>query len=140
MSPILVVIGASLVVGLIAGWSVRSFERVHVHWWALVFAGLALQLVAVPRYGTVPAWAIGAGLLIASYVLLLMFLTVNRWIHGAAIMAVGLLMNLAVVGANRGMPVSARAIERAGGRATTLATHAGAKAHLMSARDLPAPR
>ena len=139
MSPILAVIGASLVVGLVAGGSLRSFERLHVHWWALVFVGLALQLVAVPRYGTVPAWAIGAGLLISSYVLLLMFLTVNRWIPGAAVMAVGLLMNLAVVAANGGMPVSARAVENAGGTASTLATDAGAKHHLMSDRDLLAP-
>jgi hypothetical protein len=65
--------------------------------------------VAVPRFGSVPVWAIGAGLLIASYVLLLAFLTVNRWIPGAAVMAVGLLMNLTVVVANGGMPVSAAA-------------------------------
>ena len=139
MSPVLAVIGLSLVVGLIAGGSLRSFERLHVHWWALVFVGLALQLVAVPRYGSVPASAIGAGLLIASYVLLLMFLTVNRWIPGAAVMAVGLLMNLAVVAANGGMPVSARAVESAGGTASTLATDAAAKHHLMSDRDLLAP-
>ena len=65
-----------------------------------------------------------------------MFLNVNRWIPGAAIMAVGLLMNLTVVAANGGMPVSGRAVESAGGTASTLATDAGAKHHLMSDRDL----
>src|SRR2546425_12181657 len=68
-----------------------------------------------------------------------MFLTVNRWIPGAAVMAVGLLMNLAVVAANGGMPVSARAVESAGGTGSTLATDAAAKHHLMSDRDLLAP-
>jgi hypothetical protein len=139
MSPILAVIGLAILAGLIAGGSLRNFERIHVHWWALVFIGLALQIVAVPRFGSVPVWAIGAGLLIASYVLLLAFLTVNRWIPGAAVMAVGLLMNLTVVVANGGMPVSAAAVETAGGTAAALATDAGAKHHLMSDRDLFAP-
>jgi hypothetical protein len=139
MSPILAVIGVALVVGLIAGGTLRNFERLRVHWWALVFVGLALQVMAVPRFGTVPAWAIGAGLLIASYVLLLTFLTVNRWIPGAAVMALGLLMNLAVVVVNGGMPVSAGAVETAGGTAAALATDAGAKHHLMTDRDLLAP-
>jgi hypothetical protein len=57
--------------------------------------------------------------------LLLAFLTVNRWIPGAAVMAVGLLMNLTVVVANGGMPVSAAAVETAGGTAAALATDAG---------------
>ena len=139
MSPILAVIGVAFVVGLLAGGTLRNFERLHVHWWALVFIGLALQVVAVPRYASVPAWAIGAGLLIASYALLLVFLTVNRWIPGAAIMALGLLMNLAVVAVNGGMPVSARAVEDAGGTAASLSTDAGAKHHLMTDRDLLAP-
>src|SRR6476619_5603032 len=139
MSPILAVIGLAILAGLIAGGSLRNFERLHVHWWALVFIGLALQIVAVPRFGSVPVWAIGAGLLIASYVLLLAFLTVNRWIPGAAVMAVGLLMNLTVVVANGGMPVSAAAVETAGGTAAVLATDAGAKHHLMNDRDLFSP-
>jgi len=139
MSPILAVIGLALLIGLIGGGNLRNFERLHVHWWGLVFVGLALQVVAVPRYAAVPDWAVGAGLLIGSYLLLLTFLTVNRSIPGAAIMMVGLLMNLAVVASNAGMPVSARAVQAAGGTTTALATDPGARHHRMSDRDLFAP-
>ncbi len=139
MSPVIAVIGIALVVGLVAGGTLRNFERLHVHWWALVFIGLALQVVAVPRYATVPAWAIGAGMLVSSYVLLLTFLTVNRWIPGAAIMAIGLLMNLAVVAVDGGMPVRAGAVESAGGTAASVSTDVGTKHHLMTDRDLFAP-
>jgi hypothetical protein len=139
MSPILVVIAAAVLVGLIAGGSLRNFERLRVHWWALAFLGLALQIVPVPRFDNVPLWAVGAGMLVASYVLLLAFLAVNRWIPGAIVMAIGLLLNLAVVASNGGMPVSAGAIETAGGSVAILADGAGAKHHLMNDADVLSP-
>jgi hypothetical protein len=136
MSPVLIVIAAAVLVGLLAGGSLRNFERLRVHWWAIAFVGLGLQIVPVPEFAGVPTWAVGAGMLAASYVLLLVFLAVNRWIRGAAVMAIGLLLNLAVVGANGGMPVSAHAIETAGGSAAALADGSGAKHHLMNDADL----
>jgi hypothetical protein len=139
MSPILVVIAAAILVGLLAGGSLRNFEHLRVHWWALAFLGLALQIVPVPRFANVPIWAVGAGMLVASYVILLTFLTVNRWIPAAPVMAVGLLMNLAVVAANGGMPVNANAIAAAGGSASVLADGAGAKHHLMVDADVLSP-
>ena len=56
-------------------------------------------------------------------------------------MAVGLLLNLAVVSLNAGMPVSASAIRSAGGSASlqTLTTDEGGKHHLMTEQDLLAP-
>jgi hypothetical protein len=139
MSPVLVVLAAAILVGLLTGGSPRSFERLRVHWWALAFLGLALQIVPVPEFSGVPLWAVGAGMLVASYVLLLTFLTVNRWVPGAAVMAIGLLMNLAVVAANGGMPVSARAIETAGGSTAVFTDGAGAKHHLMIDDDVLTP-
>ena len=97
MSPVLIVIAAAVLVGILAGGSLRNFELLHIHWWVFAFVGLALQIVPVPGFANVPVWAVGAGMLAASYVLLLTFLTVNRWITGASVMAIGLLMNLAVV-------------------------------------------
>ena len=138
MSPVLIMIVAAVLVGLVVGGSLRNFERLRVHWWVLAFAGLALQVAPVPAIAGVPMWTVGACMLGASYVLLLTFLTVNRWIPGAAAMAVGLLLNLAVVAANGGMPVSARAIEAAGGSAGVL-TDGGAKHHLMNDDDVLSP-
>jgi hypothetical protein len=139
MSPILVVIAVAVLVGLLAGGSLRNFELLRVHWWALAFIGLALQIVPVPAFSRVPVWALGAGMLTASYVFLLTFLAVNRWIPGAAVMAIGLLLNLAVVASNGGMPVSAHAIETAGGSVAVLADGAGAKHHLMNDADVLSP-
>jgi len=139
MSPVLVVIAAAILVGLLAGGSLRNFEHLRVHRWALAFVGLALQIVPVPAVSGVPIWGVGAGMLVTSYVLLLVFLTANRWIPGAAVMAIGLLMNLAVVAANGGMPVNARAIEAAGGSTAELATRSGAKHHLMIDDDVLSP-
>src|SRR4029450_12698601 len=102
MSPFLIVIAAAVLVGLLAGGSLRNFERLRVHWWAIAFVGLGLQVVPVPEFDGVPTWAVGAGMLAASYVLLLVFLAVNRWIPGAAVMAIGLLVNLAVVAGDGG--------------------------------------
>jgi Family of unknown function (DUF5317) len=139
MSPVLIAIVAAALVGLLVGGSLRNFERLRVHWWVLAFAGLALQIVPVPEVATVPIWAVGAAMLVASYVLLLTFLTVNRWIPGAGLMAIGLLLNLAVVATNGGMPVGARAVEAAGGSATALADGAGAKHHVMNDQDVLTP-
>ena len=139
MTPVVIVIVAAVVVGLLVGGSLRNFERLRVHWWMLAFAGLALQLAPVPRIADVPMWAIGAGMLAASYVLLLTFLTVNRWIPGAGLMAVGLVLNLAVVAFNGGMPVAAGAIDRAGGSAAVLADGGSAKHHLMNDSDVLTP-
>ena len=138
MSPVLIVIVAAVLVGLIVGGSLRNFERLRVHWWVLAFAGLALQILPVPAIAGVPTWALGAGMLVASYVVLLAFLGVNRWIPGASVMAVGLVLNLAVVAANGGMPVRARAIEAAGGSAS-FPTDAGDKHHLMNDDDVLTP-
>jgi len=139
MSPVLIVIVAAVLVGLLVGGSLRNFERLRVHWWVLAFAGLALQILPVPTIGGAPTWAVGAGMLVASYVLLLTFLTVNRWIPGAPVMAIGLVLNLAVVAANGGMPVSARAVEAAGGSAAELAEGAGAKHHLLNDAEVLSP-
>ena len=139
MSPVLILIGAAVLVGILAGGSLRNFELLRIHWWVFAFVGLALQIVPVPGFANVPVWAVGAGMLAASYVLLLTFLTVNRWITGASVMAIGLLMNLAVVASNGGMPVSARAIEAAGGSAAVLADGGGAKHHLMNDADVLTP-
>jgi len=139
MSPVLIVIAAAILVGFLAGGSLRNFEGLRIHWWVLAFAGLALQIVPVPEVVKAPVWAVGAGMLAASYVLLLTFLTVNRWIPGAALMAIGLLLNLAVVATNGGMPVRAQAIEAAGGSASVLADGGGAKHHLMNDADVLTP-
>ena len=74
-------------------------------------------------------------MLLVSYALLLTFVAINRWIPGARLMAVGLLLNMLVVGLNAGMPVSQTAVETAGGSIYAL-TNDDPKHHLADERDM----
>ena len=57
----------------------------------------------------------GTVALIASYVLLGAFAWVNRRLPAVWLIIIGLALNILVIGVNGGMPVSAAAIETAGG-------------------------
>jgi Family of unknown function (DUF5317) len=131
MSPILAILALAFVVGLALRGSPREFGKVQLHWWGLALAGVALQSIAWPTLPGLSPDISAAVLLCSSYVFLLAFITVNRWIPAAGVMAIGLVLNLAVVSANGGMPVSAAAIRAAGGSADALIALPGAKHHVM---------
>jgi hypothetical protein len=134
-----VILVLAVAAGLIAGGSVRNFERVRVYWWALAFGGVALQVLPAPTFGAIDSRTIGAVVLVLSYALLLAFITVNRWVPAAGVMAVGLLLNLSVVAINGGMPVSTSAIRSAGGSTLALSTASDAKHHVMKDADKLTP-
>jgi hypothetical protein len=136
MSPILAVLVLAVGAAYALGGRLKNLERVRIHWWALALIGVAMQSLPVPRLRGVDPHLLGSGALLLSYVALLAFLTVNRWVPAARVMALGLLMNLAVVGVNGGMPVSPWAIEVAGGSPKVLVADAGPKHHLMNERDI----
>ena len=126
----------AILTGYVAGGRLSGFEGLSVHWWLLVFVGLGLQLVPIPETDLLTPRLLGTIVLMASYVCLLAFIAINRWIPGARVMALGLLLNLLVVGLNAGMPVSPAAIETAGGRVSELAYQESAKHHLLDDRDI----
>lgn len=140
-SPILLLAGIAVLIGLLRGGSLRPFGSLKVHWWGLVFVGLMLQVLPAPRVDGVSHAVIGATMLIASNLLLLTFLAVNRWIPAARVMALGIVLNLAVITLNGGMPVSAWAIQRASGTESVPISGIGpsAKHHLMTPDDLLRP-
>jgi hypothetical protein len=138
MSPILLVIAAALVVGLLAGGSLRRLVELRVNWWGLALGGLVLQVLPVPRIEGVAPDLVGPAMLIGSYLLLLSFVIVNRWLPGAGVMALGLLLNLSVVAANGGMPVSAKAASAAGG-AGELVIEPGQKHNVMTEETVLKP-
>ena len=137
MALVLIIILAGLGAGFAARGSLRNFERVQFHWWGLAIVGLGLQAIPVPeRFGT--SWAVG--LLLASYVILIGFAWVNRRLPAAPLILIGLFLNLIVIGANRGMPVSAEAIRIAGSTGEAMLTGVeGAKHHLMTSEDVLTP-
>jgi hypothetical protein len=130
------VIGLAVVVGFLAGGSLRPLERVKLHWWGVALGGLALQGISLTSSFDPP---VGSLLLIASYGLLLAFAWINRRLPAAWLVIAGLVLNIAVIAVNQGMPVSAAAIETAGARAEGLLGAGTGKHHVMGPEDRLTP-
>lgn len=80
----------------------------------LVFAGLVVQLGAqLASPALVPEWA-ALWLVLAGTGMVAVFLLVNVRFTGLALAGIGLLMNVAVIAGNGGMPVSRHAAATAG--------------------------
>lgn len=91
-------------------------ERPLVAPW-LLFAGVGLQIgvdVAAARELLPDAGWSGWVLLLASQLLVVAFLLANRHLPGVRLVALGLLLNAAVIAANRAMPVDPAAIAALG--------------------------
>ena len=136
MILILVVVGLALAVGFLAGGSLRPFDRLQVHWWGTALIGLALQ--GLPVTGEIGR-RFGAPALLVSYGLLLAFAGVNRRLPALWLVIAGLALNVSVIAANGGMPVSAGALEVAGTRSDALAGEGTLKHHLMGPDDVLTP-
>jgi Family of unknown function (DUF5317) len=133
---ILVMIGLAVLVGLLAGGSLAHFSRLQIHWWGAALGGLLLQgLPFTSELGR----TLGPATLVVSYGLLLAFAWVNRRLPALWLVIAGLVMNVLVIGANGGMPVSAGALEVAGARPETLAGDGTLKHHLMGSDDVLTP-
>jgi hypothetical protein len=133
---IFIVLGVAIVIGFIAGGSLRPFERLKLHWWGMALAGLVLQ--GIPLASGVGE-SIGWAILIVSYGLLIAFAWVNRRLPAVWLVMVGLGLNLLVIGVNSGMPVSANAMEKAGASADGLVGAGTVKHHLMGPDDILTP-
>ena len=128
---------AGLLAGYLAGGSLRNFDRVQVHWWAAAIGGLVLQVLPLRRW---VADDVAVAALVGSYALLIAFVWVNRRLPAAPLLLVGLLLNMAVITLNGGMPVSESAIAISGGADGTLpAAIDDGKHHVMTSSDVLTP-
>ena len=58
MALVAIIVLAGLGAGFRARGSLRNFERVRIHWWAVALVGLGVQAIPVPeRFGS--RWAVG---------------------------------------------------------------------------------
>ncbi|HEU5010649.1 MAG TPA: DUF5317 domain-containing protein [Gaiellaceae bacterium] len=118
--PVLVAVG----LGLVLGGSVTRLADLPLRAPWLFLSAVALQVVAFP-VGVLP-WgtheAVASVVWVASYGLLLAAAVLNRRLMGVPIVALGMLLNLAAILANRGtMPVRVEAMHDAGRVAVTQA-------------------
>jgi Family of unknown function (DUF5317) len=135
MRLMLLVITLAVITGKLAGGRLDRLPHAGVRCAPLALVGLALQLAPLPT----PA---AMALLYLSFALLLVFTAANLRRPGFPLILLGVVLNLAVIVANAGMPVSLSAIV-ASGQQDTLGELAedgdGVKHHLAdpSTRLLP---
>lgn len=116
LAVLLLIVG--LLAGLARGGKLSNIAEVELRLPGLVFVGLGLQVgaevVAALIYPELGRSNAGLLLIATSYLFLIGFLVVNRTLPGALIVGTGLGLNLVVIAANRGMPVSVSAVRAAG--------------------------
>ena len=141
MSLIALIVVASVIAGAIAGGRLRGLAEVRPRWWGLAFAGLAMQSAPLPDLPGPAGEVLPAGLIVGSYALLIAFVLRNARLAGAPLLAVGLAMNLAVIAANGGMPVSEESLLASGQpqAVAVLRARPDAKHHLMTPQDVLTP-
>src|SRR5262245_59813433 len=102
-----VVLIAGLAIGFARGGSLRNVTTERLHWSALGFVAVGLQIAAqfVPRGVSAVAFA----LVVVSYVVVFVFAWKNQRVSGMAFVGIGAAMNFTVIAINRGMPISAYA-------------------------------
>jgi uncharacterized protein DUF5317 len=123
----------AVAIGYLAGGRVSNLANLHLRWAPLALIALVLQVIDPPG-----SWPLV--LLIASFVLLSIFVVANRRIAGFWLVLVGVALNFAVIGVNGGMPVSTQALVASGQTGTVgqLTGHAerSVKHHLATDRDI----
>jgi hypothetical protein len=112
---IVAAVGAALV-GRVRGGSLDALAATKLRWPVFLVAGLGLQ-IGFALWS--PSWtneAIAVAVVIASDVLVGVFVVANRRLAGMVTIGMGLLLNLVVIAANGAMPVSPGAARIAGAR------------------------
>lgn len=100
----------AFVLGFALGGRLSGFEGVRFRWWWLALVGLAVQFVPLPEGVGGTDLAVRTVVLSISYALLVLFAALNVRASGMLLVLIGLVLNLAVISANGGMPVSAQAL------------------------------
>lgn len=122
----------AVAVGYAFGGRLGNVSRLRIRWAPLAVVGFAMQVYDPPGN-----WPLA--LLFGSFVLLSIFVLRNRRIAGFMVILVGVALNFIVIAANRGMPVSAQALQtsRQMGTMSGLTNNADAyvKHHLASGDD-----
>jgi hypothetical protein len=101
-----IAVAVAMLIPLLTRGSYHRLVMTPWRWGALLFGGLALQLVL--EFADVPEsrWHdVGFGMLVASYVLIVGFCAGNLVLKGMAIVLIGVACNAIVITVNQGMPV-----------------------------------
>ncbi len=113
----LTVVLFALIVSWVRGGRLARIADARLERPSLLFVGLALQIgvdLAAGRGVLEDASALGLAFLLLSQALVVAWLVLNRRLPGVWLVAVGLVMNALVIGANGAMPVGPAAMDALG--------------------------
>jgi len=138
---LLAAFAVALIIALLRGGKLSRLAHLPVRntWLILMAFVLQIYLVYVPAGKTQGLTEPAAVLHIASYVLLLTAIWQNRHLPGITVMAVGVLLNLAVILANGGfMPIEPEAVRQLGHEDRVVSLEPGYRVY--KAKDVVLPR
>lgn len=113
---LLVAFIAALIISILCGGSLRNLAQVRIRAGWVAIGAFAVQgwVIYVCEGPVSRPWDWRGGLLVASYLLLGLFIYLNRHLPGVYLFALGLFLNFTVIVANGGfMPVTPEALQRA---------------------------
>jgi len=112
---VLVVLVCALCLSLATGGRLRYIENFQLKALPLGVGAFAVQLLIFTSRGESVLGALLTAVYVLTLLMLLAFLLVNRRVFGVPILLVGLMLNVLVIGANRGrMPVDPQALVATG--------------------------
>lgn len=130
---LVMVLFLSMAIAILRGGRLSNLGDIHLRLWWLLPLGFAMQFAA--RYVPPQRSGLGVGLLLASYVPLVILVLLNRDRPGLWLAGFGVLMNFTVILINGGMPVLAEAAEVASGFAPGDPVIAESYKHVVLNRD-----
>jgi hypothetical protein len=99
-------LAAGVLIGYLFGGRLRNLLDARLRWPGVALAGLVLQLAPLPG----PLAKVAFPLLVLSHAILIAFVLKNIRSPGFALILVGVVLNLIVIAANHGMPVTHQAL------------------------------
>ena len=108
----LLVVGVAMLVGWVRGGKLSNLTEIRVRSWWMLLVGFGLQVVA--GFLPIEQHELAVGLILVSYLPLLLFVWLNREMNGLWLAGIGILMNFTVIVVNGGMPVLSAAAELSG--------------------------
>ena len=130
---LVLVLFLSMAIAILRGGRLSNLGDIHLRLWWLLPLGFAMQFAA--RFVPSQRSGLGVGLILASYVPLVILVLLNRDRPGLWLAGFGVLMNFTVILINGGMPVLAEAAEVASGFAPGDPVIAESYKHVVLNRD-----
>jgi len=130
---LVLVLFLSMAIAILRGGRLSNLGDIHLRLWWLLPLGFAMQYAA--RFVPSDRSGLGVGLVLLSYVPLVVLVLLNRDRPGLWLAGLGVLMNFTVILINGGMPVMAEAAEVASGFAPGDPIIAESYKHVVLNRD-----